>query len=66
MRSTTVVNIMTFNTAGITPLAAYFSVILTELRRYQRNYGRKRFYNVGRWLTRVTYCATCSYIGLSL
>ncbi len=32
--------------AVITPLVAYFSMILTELRRYRRNYGRKNFYNI--------------------
>jgi hypothetical protein len=33
-------------TAVITPLAAYFSMILTELCC---NYGHKRFYNIGHW-----------------
>jgi hypothetical protein len=31
----------------ITPLVAYFSLILTELRRKRRNYSRKKFYNFG-------------------
>ncbi len=34
-------------TAIITPLAAYFSMILTELRQKRRNYGRKKFYKIG-------------------
>jgi hypothetical protein len=34
-------------TAVITPLEAYFTMILTELRRKRRNYGRKKFYNIG-------------------
>ncbi len=33
--------------AVITPLAAYFSMILTELHRYQCNYNRRKFYNIG-------------------
>ncbi len=31
--------------AVITPLAAYFFLILTEVRRQRRNYGRKKFYD---------------------
>ncbi len=34
-------------TAVITPLAAYFSIILTELWRQLRNYGRKKLNNIG-------------------
>jgi hypothetical protein len=34
-------------TAVITPQAAYFSMILTELCRQRRNYGHKTFYNIG-------------------
>jgi hypothetical protein len=36
-----------FFTAVITTLAAYFSMILTDLCRLQRNYDRKKFYNIG-------------------
>jgi hypothetical protein len=37
-------------TAVITPLAAYFSMILAELRQKRRNYGCKKFYNIRhRW-----------------
>ncbi len=36
-------------TAVITPLAAYFSMILTELRQQRRNYACKKFYNIDHW-----------------
>ncbi len=42
-----VANSINFFTAVITPLAAHFSMILTELRRQQCNYDRKKFYNIG-------------------
>ncbi len=34
-------------TAVIMPLAVYFSMILTELRRQRRNYSCKKLYNIG-------------------
>jgi hypothetical protein len=35
------------------PLAAYFSMILTELRRWQHNYDCKKFYNIGHRPARI-------------
>jgi hypothetical protein len=42
-------NLMKHFTAVITPLAAYFSKNLTQLRRERHNYGRKKFYYIGHW-----------------
>ncbi len=51
-------------TPVITPLAAYFPMVLTELSRQRRNYGRKKFYNI--FITLATADNATNFFSLSL